>query len=176
MENKDFISIEEISDYSIALMDEIYADMKKLSEYTTWDALNKIEEINKKIDLARGHWVNVESLDKQILDYRVILFDNDLDNILEQIVNDDKYIFDTSKVEEEYGDLLKEKWIDKEYLWKKMKLMQDELVRAKIKFMVRHISEWEDISGFTFDRIGDELNLAKEKWIDVSDIEAQIFE
>lgn len=176
MDNNDFISIEEISDYSIWLMDEIYADINKLSQYTTSDAINKIEEINKKIDLARWHWVNVDALDRQMLDFRVILFDNDLDNILEQIKNDDKYVFDTSKLEEEYNDLLKEKWIDKDYLWNKMKLIQDELVRAKIKFMVRHISEWEDISGFTFDRIGEELSLAKEKWIDVSDIEAQIFE
>lgn len=176
MDNNDFISIEEISDYSIWLMDEIYADINKLSQYTTSDAINKIEEINKKIDLARWHWVNVDALDRQMLDFRVILFDNDLDNILEQIKNDDKYVFDTSKLEEEYNDLLKEKWIDKDYLWNKMKLIQDELVRAKIKFMVRHISEWEYISGFTFDRIGEELSLAKEKWIDVSDIEAQIFE
>ncbi|MDP2395546.1 MAG: hypothetical protein Q8S84_05295 [bacterium] len=51
----------------------------------------------------------MDALDKQMLDFRLVLFDNDLDNILEKITNDDKYIFDTSKVEEEYSDLLKEK-------------------------------------------------------------------
>ncbi|MDP2091281.1 MAG: hypothetical protein Q8K30_06825 [Candidatus Gracilibacteria bacterium] len=176
MQNNDFISIEEISDYSIGLMDEIYDDVNKLTQYTTSEAINKIQEINTKLDLARSSGLNVDALDKQMLDFRLVLFDNDLDNILEKITNDDKYIFDTSKVEEEYSDLLKEKGIDKEYLGSKMKLMQDELVRAKIKFMLRHISEGEDVSGFTFDRIGEEIHLAKEKGIDVSDIEAQIFD
>ncbi len=177
MIKNNILDLEQKWDYSLNLLEEIYYDIKKMSEHKEPNSINKLDEINTKIDLARTKWINVDSLDKQVLDFRIILFNKDFDNIMEQIKNDeDKYLFDISKIETEYEKLSKEIEVDHNYLSNRMKELYNELERSKIKFMIRHIREWELNSSFTFDKIIEEISKAKQNGVDVSDIEEEIYE
>ncbi|MDD2871891.1 MAG: hypothetical protein PHS49_07925 [Candidatus Gracilibacteria bacterium] len=171
------LSIEEIGLYAEDLLLEIQSDINKLTEYTTFDAVDKLDEINQKLDLARGYGLNVELLDNQILDFRLILFGNDYDYMMEKIQNEqDKYEFDTSRIDNEYTDLLAEKKVNHAELIHKMKVLRGEVLKSKIKFMIRNLSEGELNSGFTFDRIAIEVEKAKEMGLDMTDIEQMIYE
>lgn len=173
----DIHKLEEISDYSISLMEEIQTDINKLSEYTTYEAVDKLEEINKKIDLARGNWVKVDALDKQILDFRIILFNKDYDYMIEKIkTEEDKYEFDLTRVDNEFKDILSEPTIDHVELIHKMKILKFELIKSKIRFMIRSLRDWEWNSPFTFDRVFEEMATAKEMGINIDDIESMLYE
>ena len=74
MTKRDFKDLEEISDYSIALMEEILWDIKQISESSSLNiSHSSLNDVKKKIDFARWKWVKVDILDKQVLDFRVIL-------------------------------------------------------------------------------------------------------
>jgi len=66
-------------DYSIALIDEISSDISKLNEYPATTLTNKLDEINIKLDYARGQWINVDKLEKQVLDFRILSFFRNID-------------------------------------------------------------------------------------------------
>jgi hypothetical protein len=53
MSKSNFSKFEELSDFSIAFMDEIYRDIKSLSKYSSSKSDNKIDDLNRKIDRAR---------------------------------------------------------------------------------------------------------------------------
>ena len=59
-------------DYSIALIDEISSDISKLNEYPATTLTNKL-------DYARGQWINVDKLEKQVLDFRILSFFRNID-------------------------------------------------------------------------------------------------
>ena len=168
--------IEDRWDYSIALLDEVMEDIKKISHYSSTDIGNRLDNINNKIYLARWYWINVDSLDKQVLDFRIVLFKRDVNNMIENVTTQtNKYEFDINKIELEYEELLKEQNVDIEYISSLIKKLKDELIKAKILFMIRHLAEWENNSAFTFDRIAHEISEAKAKWINVDDIEEILF-
>lgn len=66
-------------------MEEIESDIKKLSNISWHHNDNTLEEINNKIDLERENWVNVNALDKQNLEFRIILFKRDIQNKIDEI-------------------------------------------------------------------------------------------
>lgn len=71
----DLKKLEKIWDYSIALMDEVMEDIKRLSQITSFEiAHNWLDDINKKIDKAREYWVNVNKIDREVLEFRFRLF------------------------------------------------------------------------------------------------------
>jgi hypothetical protein len=55
MTKRDFKDLERISDYSLALMEEILDDINKLSKFSSSQVDPKLDDINRKIDLARKH-------------------------------------------------------------------------------------------------------------------------
>lgn len=172
----DLEKLKNISDYSIALMEEILWDIKKLSQYSRASIWSNLDKINKKIDLAREHGVNVDILDKQVLDFRFILFKRDVDNKIEEVhTHLNNFSFDLAKIEKEYNDLKKEKDIDYSELDKKMNNAYNEVIRAKIKFMINDIWESDWTSVYSIDQVTGELEIAKKKWLKVDDIEEMLF-
>ncbi len=168
--------LEKISDYSIDLMKEILSDIAKLSQYSWQQAHNKLDSINKKIDLARSEWVNVDELDKQVLDFRVIIFNRDITNKIEEIEShSNRHSFDISRIESEYQELKKEKNIDHSLLEIEMKKLSNELARANLKYMIRDITEWGGTSTYSIDHVAHKLEILKEEWIYVDDIEEMLF-
>jgi hypothetical protein len=84
----------------------------------------------------------VESLDKQILDFRVILFKRDIDNKIEEIDTNLNYLsFDISRIEKEYSELKQENGIGIENLDTKMNELLAKVSISKIKLMINNISE-----------------------------------
>ena len=177
MTKRDFKDLERISDYSIALMDEILDDINKLSKFSSSKVETKLDDINRKIDLARKHWVNVDAIDKEVLDFRVVLFKKDINNKIEEVhTHLNNFSFDISKIECEYNELKLEQDIDHSILEEQMKNLYNEVIRAKIKFMISDIEKSDGASVFSIDQIAHELEKAREKGLRVDDIEEMLFE
>lgn len=82
----DFVKeMERKSDYSIALIDEIALDISKLNEYPWSTLINKLNEVNIKLDYAREQWINVDKLDKQVSDFRLLSFFRNIDKKIDDI-------------------------------------------------------------------------------------------
>jgi hypothetical protein len=60
-------------------------------------------------------------------------------------------------------------------LEEKMQRLYNEVIRAKIKFMISDFSGGEWTSVYTIDQIAEEIWIAKEKGLDVDDIEEMLF-
>ncbi|MDD2907314.1 MAG: hypothetical protein PHH98_01605 [Candidatus Gracilibacteria bacterium] len=177
MQTRDLKELEKISDYSIALMDEIYQDIEKLSEHSQDEGASILDSINKKIELARKYSVNVESLNKQILEFRLILFRKLVENKIIKIKKYlNKFSFDLRIIEGEYNNLKIESEIDKTIIDKLMIDVKNEVIKGKIIFMIKDYSESEGVSIYNVKEIIEELEKAKEKGIDVKDIENMILE
>ncbi len=167
--------LEKISDYSIALIQEISRDIESLNKHI-WRKGNNLDKINRKIDLARWNWVNVDSLDKQVQEFRVSLFKRQIKHKLEDLKSWTwNFLNDVTKIRWEYEELQKEKWIDLVLLEKLMKELSNELTRSLIKHMITNIGQEWGTSLHSMDKIAEELEKAKEKWIRVDDIEEMLF-
>ena len=172
----DLEKLEKISDYSMELMEEIQSDIKRLSHISWPHNDNTLYEINKKIDLARVNWVNVDSLDKQVLDFRIILFKRDIENKIDEINTDlNTYSLNIDRITSEYNMLNKEIDIDSLVLEELMNNLNVEITKARIKLMIKDIEESEWTSVYTIDQVANEIEIAKRKWIDVNDIEEKLF-
>jgi hypothetical protein len=178
MVNKNFLEeLERKWDYSIALVEEIWADISKLNEYPTSTLSNKLDEINNKLDFARGQWINVDVLDKQLLDFRLITFIKDIDKKIYDInIKWNNFNTDLSKIEEEYKILQREDWLDFEMLAKKIDILKEEVKKWQLLLKVKDIavSWWASI--YNLEWIQVEYLSLKDKWIDVSEIEEILFE
>lgn len=175
MSDINLTNLERISDYSIALMNEISNDIELLSKHWMNDD-NNLNEINRKIDLARAEWVNVDKLDKQVQEFRISLFKRNIENKIEDLKSpDDNYLVNVTKLEKEYSELRKEKWIDIQELDDLMLDLSNELTRALIKHMIINIQKSWWTSVHSMERIAHEISKAKEKWINVGDIEEMLF-
>jgi len=178
MVNKDFIKeLERKSDYSIALVAEIASDIDKLNQYPSSILTNKLDEVNKKIDYAREQWINVNVLDKQLLDFRVISFWKDVDRKISD-VNKMWNSFNTNldRIETKYEKLKLEKDIDQDILAKKMENLKLIVLKAKLLLKVKDIalSWWNSV--YNLEEIQSEYLEIKDKWINVDDIEEILFE
>lgn len=176
MSDQKIVDIEEISDYSIDLMHEISKDIAMLPKLTWKKFENDLADIDKKIDYARKKWLKVDVLDKQLLDFRVIIFKRDIKLKLEQL--DEKwnnYTVDITKIRKEYDFLKQEKGIILEELHELMDKLEQEVTRSKIKHMITCIYESWGTSVYSIENVTHELQEAKEKWIRVDDIEEMIF-
>ena len=172
----DLEKLEKISDYSIALMEEIEWDMKNLSEYSYEVAHTKLDGMNKKIDLARENWVNVDSLDNQVLEFRIILFKREVDNKITELNESfNNLSSDIGNIDSKYDELKKESNIDLLELSNIMDSLHNEVIRWKIKFMINDYSTSDWASIYNMDMIADEISNAKLKNIDVDDIEEMLF-
>ncbi len=177
MPKQDFSKLEEMSDYSIALMDEIFSDIKSLSKNSSSTIVNKLDEVNKKIDRAREMWLNVDAMDKEVLDFRIVLFKRNIANRVDELNNNpSRYFFDISKIEQEYKELLKEKDIDFAMLKELMDDLKKQVIRWELILMIRNIKKSDWVSVYSIDQILDEINNAKQKGIDIEDIQEKLFE
>ena len=172
------IDIEEIkkrSDYALALKGEIELDIKRLSDYVWAPNWNNLNDINKKIDLARTYWINVESLDKQILEFRIILFKKRVAYKIEEVnESNSKLAFNIDTIELEYSDLKKEININLEELQSLMYDLYNEVIKSKIKFMLNDIDK-DPNTTYSMEQVVYELDLAKERWVNVDDIKEMLF-
>jgi len=175
MTNFDPNQLEKISDYSIALMHEISKDIESLNKHI-WRNDNNLNEINRKIDLARWNWVNVDTLDNQVKEFRIKLFKRQIKHKIEELETQwNDYSLDISKIEKEYEELKTEQNIDNILLEKLMKDLSNEIVRAKIKHMIRNIKESWWTSVHSIDKVAHEIEMAKKQWIEIWDIEEMLF-
>ena len=173
----DLEKLEKISDYSLQLMEEIEGDIKKLSNISWPHNDNTLEEINNKIDLARENWVNVNALDKQILEFRIVLFKRDIQNKIDEInSNLSNYSLNIDKIIEEYRKINEELDVKSLVLEELMFNLNIEITRWKIKLMILDIKNSEWTSVYTIDQVVNEIDIAKRKWIIISDIEELLFD
>jgi hypothetical protein len=176
MEHKNFEILEEIWDYSIGLMNEIEKEIQFLSSFSWKRVDNNLDEINRKIDYARQQWLNVDVLDKKVQEFRILLFKRNIENKIDELrLKWNNYTIDTSQLEDEYIELKKEKNINFLELDKLMHNLSNEVIRAKIKYMVSDIIESWWTSVHSIDSVASELEEAKESWVDVEDIEKLLF-
>ena len=56
-----------------------------------------------------------------------------------------------------------------------MKKLSNELARANLKYMIRDITEWGWTSTYSIDHVAHKLEILKEEWIYVDDIEEMLF-
>lgn len=184
----DLNKLEEMWDYSIALIEEISRDITRLSKYSSSIADNKLDYINRKIDRAREKWINVDSLDKQILDFRIILFKRDIANKIEEVTKENKefdkgdqtaqinhfslseHSFNIDSILKEYEELKNEDDSDKELLNDKMKELYYEVERSRIKFMIDNIIHPSWSYNYTVDKVLNKLEDAENDNIDIDDL------
>lgn len=172
----DLNKIQEISDYTFALMEEIHSDIKWMSQNADRTTYSKLDEVNRKIDKARWEWVNVDSLDKEILDFRYILFKRNVANKIEELSTNWTLIWnDISYLEKEYKELLKEENLNREELISIYENLENHSHKSELKFIVNDIvnSEWTSIH--SIDKVATKIEDLKSKWVDVSDIEEMLF-
>lgn len=173
----DLAKLEKISDYSLELMEEIERDIKMLSHLSWPHRDNTLEEINNKIYLARTNWVNVNVLDKQILEFRIILFKRDIENKIDEInENLNTYVLNIDNITEEYKKITEELDIKSLVLEELMFNLNIEVTRWKIKLMILDIKESDWASVYTIDQVVNEIDIAKRKGINIDDIEAILFD
>lgn len=174
----DLKKIEEISDYSIALMGEVMGDIKRLSEVNSFEiAHNWLDDINRKIDKAREYWVNVDKIDREVLEFRFVVFKRAIDSKIESVKNNStNFNLDISNLEKEYNELLKEEDIEKKDLDYLMDFLKKGLIKPQINFMLHDYTEswWNSL--YTLDQIIDKVNEAKTLWVNIDDIEEKIFD
>lgn len=164
-------------DYSIALIDEISADISKLNEYPASTLTNKLDEINVKLDYARSQWINVDKLDNQVLDFRILSFFRNIDKKVEDInIKWDFFNTDLSKIDEEYELLKKEESTDKEKMSEKMNELKMHVLRWQLLFKVNDFKNSWWTSVYNIEDIQEDYFSLKEKWVDVSEIEKILFE
>jgi len=178
MTKVDFIKeMERKSDYSIALVAEIGADIEKLNEYPSTVLNNKLEEVNIKIDYAREQWINVDALDKQLLDFRVVYFEKNIDRKIRDIREKwDSFSTDLTRIESEYTVLQREEWIDHEKLAKQVDKLKMEVKRGQLLLKVKDIAQSDWTSIYNLEDIQWEYLSLKDKWVDVDEIEEILFE
>jgi hypothetical protein len=164
-------------DYSIALIDEISADISKLNEYPASTLTNKLDEINVKLDYARSQWINVDKLDNQVLDFRILSFFRNIDKKIDDInIKWDFFNTDLSKIDEEYELLKKEESTDKEKMSEKMNELKMHVLRWQLLFKVNDLKNSWWTSVYNIEDIQEDYFSLKEKWVDVSEIEKILFE
>ncbi len=178
MSNINFLKeLERKSDYSLALVSEIWADISKLNEYPTTILNNKLDEINTKLDFAREQWINVDVLDKQLLDFRVLSFYRDIDKKVEDInLKWNSFNTDIALIEKEYVKLQREEGLDYDLLALKIDWLKDEVKKWKLLLKIKDIAASDGTSIYNLEEIQWEYLSLKDKWIDVSEIEEILFE
>lgn len=174
----DLKKLEKIWDYSIALMDEVMEDIKRLSQITSFEiAHNWLDDINKKIDKAREYWVNVNKIDREVLDFRFIVFKRAIDSKVSSVENNStNFNLDISNLESEYQELLKEDEIEKSDLDYLMQSLKKWIIKPEINSMLNHYIEWWWNGIYTLDQIIDKVQEAKVLWVNIDDIEEKIFD
>ena len=177
MIKNDDLNFEEKGDYSMELLNEIWSDIINLSKYSPSQVEKSLQDINSKIDLARTYWLNVEDLDNQVRDFRVILFNRDIDNKLQELEWDFNSIYlDITRIEKDYCKLILEKGIDIESLNIKMKKLRSKVTTSKIKLMINNINNWSAWNWEPdFDKIAEEIAIAEKEWINVDEIKDMIY-
>ena len=169
--------LERKSDYSLALVSEIWADISKLNEYPMSILNNKLDEINTKLDFAREQWINVDVLDLQLLDFRVLSFYRDIDKKIEDInLKWNSFNTDITLIEEEYVKLQREEWLDYALLASKIDWLKYEVKKWQLLLKVKDIAASDGTSIYNLEEIQWEYLSLKDKWIDVSEIEEILFE
>ncbi len=170
--------LEEIWDYSIALLDEIARAIDFLSKFSSRNSDDDLDMINRKLDYARQKWLNVDSLDKKVLDFRVVLFKRNIKNKMQELESEavlSNYLLDTTKLQKEFEELKKETNIDILELFDLMNNLSNEIVRLQIKKMVASILNTEEPSVYTLHDVAEKIEEAKINGVDVSDIEDEIY-
>lgn len=167
--------LEEKWDYANYLLIEIHDNISKLINFKWKEFKNWLDLVNKKIDFARKHWLYVDSYDKEILRMRLVLFKRNVENKIEQINETwSNYSFDIIDLEKEYDELIKEKDINHSELTLLMNKLKTKIFKNKIMKQVQNVDLY-NVSNINFEKIIDEIKKAKKMWIDVSDLEKEIF-
>jgi hypothetical protein len=171
-------NIEEIWNYTFELLTEIARDIDFLSKFSSRNPDNDLDMINKKLDYARKKWLNVDVLDKKFLDFRVILFKRRIENKMQELKSEavlSNYFLDTTKIQKEFEELKKETNIDIWELFELMNNLSNNITILQIKKMVASILNTEEQSIYTLHDVAEKIEEAKEKGVDVSDIEDEIY-
>lgn len=178
MDKKDLQKeVERKSDYSIILLDEISADISKLNDYPTSKVSNKLEDIFKKIEYAKSQWINVSSIEKNLLEFRILFFLNSLNIKLELIKNSwNKFNTDIRLIEEEYNKLIIEDWVDLQLLKTSMDNLYNQVKKSKLLLKIKDYWEsfWKSI--YSMEEIQSEYFELKKLWINLEEIEKILYE
>jgi len=172
----EWLSLEERWNYWLELMWEIYEMIWRLSSYSSDRANNVLEDINRKIDLARENWLNVEDLDSRVLEYRIISLKNDIVSRIGDINKQNNPLsLDISDLIKRYNELKNERYINVknfEIVVKQMKELELLIFINKVKFMIANIN-WTDDPAF--DKLVDEILGAEERGIDTTEAKNIVF-
>jgi hypothetical protein len=162
-------------DYSESFHNEILKDIDNLLEHS-WMEKSKLDNINKKIILAKANWITVVELEKLVSYYKILFFKKDISNKIKELnswIN--KYSLDIENIEESYNELLKENNINKDELKIEMDNLYSEMGRLKLRSEIMDfINSWGR-STYSINYIYLELDKLKSSWIKVDDIEKLIF-
>ncbi len=171
------MNFEEMWDYSYELLEEISRLIADLPE-SKFITSNKFIDINNKLNKAKSLWINISKYENVFFTFRCGLLNRkilDKINIIQSENIPDNYVFDISSIESNYLEL-KSDFDDISDVDHNFELLLATITQVKVWRMIKGYISWENNSNFDFENIMRELNLAKELWIDLSNLEEKIMD
>jgi hypothetical protein len=161
----------------MALVGEISLDISKLNDYPWSTLINKLDEINIKLEYAKKQWININKLYSQVLEFRLLSFLKNIDKKIEDIkIKWDFFNTNISKILIEYNKLQRFDGIDLNLLKDKIEYLDTEIKKWRLFSKVKDISNSGWTSIYSLEEIEKEYTYLKNKWLDIQEIEEILFE
>lgn len=162
-------------DYTEVLLKEISEDIEILSKFPK-NIKDNLKKINAKIDLAKSKGLFTKKIEEQVINFRETIFIRNINNRIEELAsNPNMNLVNILDFENEYIYL-------KDKVWNTIKIdesieyLRAVVFRSYIYIMIIDIKESWWVSNFSIDWIIEKMQEAKEKWINVEDLENLLFE
>lgn len=177
MINKNLLkNIEKLGDYSQDLKLEIEEAVAQISSkpYLADEILIKL---NYKLQAAKSEWVNINTYEWIIEEFRLTLFSSNIANFEERIINPiNLWNFNLDIIESEYSTLVKS--IDDKSklndLKDKYNYVTNLKLKEEIRFKINHMLDNWLWTNYELDQITNDFQLLKDKGVDIDDLEELI--
>lgn len=169
------MDIEAMWDYSYELIEEISRLISELPESSLISS-NKFIDISNKLEKAKSLWMNVTSFEQQIYEFRAGIFSSKIRSKIDEIQatykNDvfDSTLYETASLDLNFQELQSD-YEDISELNILLEALKNEIHHAKLYRKIKDYMAAEWWAGYDYDHIMTSLTEAKDKWIDISELE-----
>lgn len=169
------MDIEAMWDYSYELIDEISRLITELPESNLISS-NKFIDIFNKLEKAKSLWMKVDSFEQQIYEFRAGIFSSKVRTKIAEIKNTykndifDSTLYETASLELNFQELQAD-YENISELSEILNVLKNEIHHAKLYRKIKDYMDAEWHAGYDYDNIMTSLTEAKDKWIDISELE-----
>lgn len=178
MPNQDFFQkLEEKSDYSIALVEEINTLVAGLPNCPRQNVESQLAKISQKIALAKTKSIHVEKLEQQIIEFRTISLLDTIKSLIQRLNNwNGELSIDISHIQSEYEYLSQLNTWDKQNITDKYNTLKIEIKKSNLLFQLNDIINSNGISQYSLENIQTQYMELKSQNIDMPKIETLLFD